>query len=49
MLDDKLVNTLTNYFQAQLDKHRMNASIMLNNPRGIPEHTDWMESIEKEI
>ena len=49
MLDNKLVNTLTNYFQAQLDKHRMNASIMLNNPRGIPEHTDWMESIEKEI
>ena len=49
MLNDKLVNTLKDYFTAQLQKHRMNATIMLNNPQGIPEHTDWMESVEKEI
>ena len=49
MLNSKLVNTLSEYFKAQLEKHRMNASIMLNNPQGIPEHTDWMESVEKEI
>ena len=42
MLNSKLVNTLSEYFKAQLEKHRMNASIMLNNPQGIPEHTDWM-------
>ena len=39
MLNSKLVNTLSEYF-TQLEKHRMNASIMLNNPQGIPEHTD---------
>ena len=49
MLNDKLVNTLKDYFIAQLQKHRMNATIMLNTPQAIPEHTDWMQSIEKEI
>jgi hypothetical protein len=27
----------------------MNVDIMLNNPMAIPEHTDLMDAIEKEV
>ena len=44
-----IINTLEDYFKSQLNKHKTNAKIMLNKPQSIPEHTDWIESIEKEI
>ena len=44
-----IINTLEDYFKSQLNKHKTNAKIMLSKPQSIPEHTDWIESIEKEI
>lgn len=49
MLQDKIIKTLHNHFQAHVDKHVLNIQIMLDNPQSIPEHTDFLESIEKEL
>jgi hypothetical protein len=46
---DKLIAALSEHFKAHIEKHRINIEIMLSNPRGIPEHTDWMDSVEKEL
>ena len=45
----QILKTLEAHFQAHIDKHVMNVEIMLENPMGIPEHTDFMESIEAEL
>lgn len=49
MLKDKIIKTLMNQFQANVDKHVLNIQIMLDNPQSIPEHTDFLASIEKEL
>jgi hypothetical protein len=49
MLKDKIIETLIEHFEAHIKKHAMNVEIMLENPQGIPEHTDFMDSIEKEL
>ena len=45
----QILKTLEAHFRAHIDKHVMNVEIMLENPMGIPEHTDFMESIEAEL
>ena len=45
----QILKTLEAHFRARIDKHVMNVEIMLENPMGIPEHTDFMESIEAEL
>jgi hypothetical protein len=37
------------HFNSQVEKHRMNVNILLENPRAIPEHTDFSEAVEKEL
>lgn len=45
----QLLSTLQAYFEAQVQKHKMNVEIMLNNPMAIHDHTDWMAAVEAEI
>lgn len=45
----KIVETCKQHFQAHISKHRMNIEIMLNNPQSIPEHSDFLETIEQEV
>lgn len=45
----EIVDTLEQHFKAHIDKHAMNIKIMMENPIGIPEHTNFMESIEAEL
>lgn len=45
----QLIDALRQHFQAHIAKHKMNVEVMLSNPIAIPEHTDIMDSIEKEI
>jgi len=45
----QILDTLEKHFQSQINRHRMNIEIMLENPRAIHEHTDIMAAIEKEI
>ena len=34
---------------AHIEKHRMNVEVYLNNPVGVGEHSDIMDTIEKEL
>lgn len=45
----QIVGVLKQHFEAHILKHKMNVDIMLTNPRAIPEHTDLMDAIEKEV
>jgi hypothetical protein len=44
----QLINASRQHYLAHIEKHRMNIEVMLNNPTAIHEHSDIMESIEKE-
>lgn len=48
-LREKMIDALMQHAKGQIKKHQMNVEIFLNSPGGIGEHTDIMESIEKEI
>ena len=37
------------HFQSHIQKHRVNVEVMLRNPTALPEHTDLMDAIEKEL
>lgn len=45
----EIIRTLEQHFTANIQKHKMNVDIMLNNPMAIHDHTDLMGAIEKEI
>ena len=45
----QLIDTSTQHFLSQIEKHRMNVEVMLNNPTAIHEHSDIMEAIEREV
>ena len=36
-------------FEGEIEKHRMNVEILLQNRVGVAEHPDIMETIEKEL
>ena len=44
-----IYNALERYFEGQLEKHRANVTIHADNPAGVAEHSDHIETIEKEI
>lgn len=46
---NQIINALRDHFEAHVSKHVMNVEIMLENPRAIPEHTDFMSAIEEEL
>jgi hypothetical protein len=35
--------------KAHIEKHRLNVEVYLQNPVGVGEHSDIMDSIEKEL
>jgi hypothetical protein len=45
----EIISVLKQHFEAHILKHKMNVDIMLSNPMAIHDHTDLMDSIEKEI
>ena len=46
---DDFINASRLHFKAHVEKHRINAENLMNNPAGIGEHGDIMEEIEKEL
>ena len=40
---------LRKHAEAHIEKHRMNVEVYLNNPVGVGEHSDIMDTIEKEL
>ena len=45
----QLLNAARAHFSSQIEKHRMNVEIMLNNPIAIHDHTNWMAAMEAEV
>lgn len=45
----EILETSRVHFESHILKHKMNIEVMLNNPIAIPEHTDIMDAIEKEL
>ena len=46
---DQMIKALLAHAQGDIEKHKANVEIYLNNPAGIGEHSDIMESIENEL
>ena len=44
-----LINASKLHFKAHIEKHRVNIENLLENPRGVAEHPDIMDTIEKEL
>ena len=46
---EEMINSLKSHAIAHIEKHRMNVEVYLNNPVGVGEHSDIMDTIEKEL
>jgi hypothetical protein len=46
---EELIKSLKQHAEAHIQKHKMNVEIYLSNSVGVAEHTDVMDSIEKEL
>jgi len=46
---NQIVSALLAHAQGDIQKHKMNVEVYLSNPAGVGEHTDILESIEKEL
>jgi hypothetical protein len=46
---EQMLNALKSHAVAHIEKHKMNIEIYLNNPVGVGEHSDIMDTIEKEL
>ena len=44
-----MLKALKSHAVAHIEKHRMNVEVYLNNPVGVGEHSDIMDTIEKEL
>lgn len=45
----QLLDAFIAYAEGNIEKHRMNVEIYLDNPVGIGEHSDIMTAIETEV
>ena len=48
-LRDDLIKASEAHFLAHIEKHRVNVENLLNNAVGVSEHSDLMDTIEKEL
>ena len=46
---EQILRALIAHAQGDIAKHKANVEVYLENPAGVGEHTDILESIEKEI
>ena len=46
---EQMLKALRDHAEAHIEKHRMNVEVYLNNPVGVGEHSDIMDTIEKEL
>jgi hypothetical protein len=45
----KIINRVRSHAKGHIEKHRINVEIYLTNSVGIGEHSDIIETIEKEL
>ena len=46
---DQLIKASKLHYAAHIEKHRINLEVLLANPMSLPDHTDVMDAIEKEV
>lgn len=46
---EMMIQALKEHAKAHIEKHRMNVEVYLTNPVGVGEHSDIMDTIEKEL
>ena len=46
---EQMIIALRKHAEAHIEKHRMNVEVYLTNPVGVGEHSDIMDTIEKEL
>ena len=46
---DQILEVSRLHFTAHIQKHRVHIETILHNPIAIPEHTDIIDAIEKEL
>ena len=46
---DDLIKASEKQFEALIHKHRINVEVLLENTVGVAEHSDHIETLEKEI
>ena len=44
-----ILKALRNNFKGQIDRHVANALVLIENPVGVAEHPDTIETIENEL
>lgn len=49
MMGNPLISALRKHAEGHIAKHKANVQVYLKNPAGIGEHSDIVESMEKEI
>ncbi len=48
-MKEQIIATLRQQFMAGIAKHKTNIQILLDKPQAIPEHSDFIETIELEL
>lgn len=48
-LRKSMLSAAKKHAEAHIEKHRLNVEVFLENPVGVGEHSDIMDSIEKEL
>ena len=46
---EELIKASKMHFEAHIEKHRINVENILHNPVGVAEHSDIMDTVEKEL
>jgi len=46
---EDLLKVSVKHFEAQIEKHRINVEVLLENNVGLADHVDIMDTIEKEL
>ena len=46
---DELIKASKMHFEAHIEKHRINVENILHNQVGVAEHSDIMDTVEKEL
>ena len=44
-----ILNALKNYYIGEISKHKANIEVFLENPVGVGEHPDVVETLSKEV
>jgi hypothetical protein len=44
-----LLNALKSYYTGEIEKHKANIEVFLENPAGVGDHPDVIETLSKEV